>query len=415
MMTALPFSSGGVLAGVVDFVATHWMVSAAFRVLALALLAAAVTGTAAFIYRARTHQQFPEGPTVLIGLGAVGLALNTRLVFVQFLGENGDILTISEAGLNIAVFVAAGVAAYGGRRAGDQLATAERLSGRLQPDFSPLVRATGRIITVSLPEDPDDIHDIEGYDPVSTETKSALAGTKLDFPRGLTLVSLETQLAARLREEYTVGSVDVDLTEDGTIEYLAVGQHAAGLGPTLPPKSAAVSLRADPPFSATAGDTVQVWRVTEDAPERLGPAELRASVGGVVTVVTDESLARQVDPTAEYRLLTLPTDSHPDREFAAMLRREAETMSVVSLSAESPLVGSPVGALDVTLIAIRDETDEIDTIPKRDRVLRAGDHLFAIGRPDALRRLEGARGATPTAVAVSPVTGISLEESVSES
>ncbi len=375
------------------------ILAGAFRVVSLALVAAVATALVAFFYRVRTGQQFPEGPTVLIGLGTVALILNTRLILVQFVGD-GDALTQTEAIVNVIVFVAAGAASYGGRRAGERLGTSERVtSGRFQPDFSPLVRAVGRFITVTLPED---IDDIDGYDPVSEDTKKALSGKAFDFPRGMTVATLKTQLVTRLREEHDVGYVDVELADDGSVEYLAVGQRVAGLGPTLPPKSAAVAIRADPPLTASPGDTVQIWRVSEGTEERVGTAELRTTVGSVVTLVADESLARKLDPTVEYRLLTLAADSYPDKEFAAMLRREDETMSIVELDAGSPLVGKSVGSLETTLIAIRGVEGEIDTIPKRSRTLAAGETLFAIGKPDVLRRLELLKGTTTTDSPIPP-------------
>ncbi|WP_440764812.1 potassium transporter TrkA [Natronorubrum sp. DTA7] len=368
----------------------HPVVEGVLRIVGLALLAGIVTTIAAFVYRVRARTQFPEGATLILGLGAVALYLNTRLVFVQFIGDAGDPLTVTEAVVNISVFVAAGVASYGGRRIGDQAGTSERIDwGWLQPDFSPIVRAAGRFITVTLP---DEIEDIEGYEPVDDDTKSALAGQTLDFPRGLTVTDLRSQLVARLKEEHDIGYVDVELADDGTVEYLGVGQRAAGIGPTLPPNSAAVAVRADPPFSASAGDTVQLWRVNADGETRLGAAELRASVGPVATLITDDSIAKTVDPTEPYRLLTLAAESHPDREFAGMLRRADETMSLVDITDASPLVSTPLGALDVTIIAVRSPGGEVETIPKRDRSIDAGDQLFAIGRPESLRKLEAVAG-----------------------
>ena len=412
---------------------TNSLVEAAVRIAGLSVLAFVVTALASFVFRARVRNTFPEGATLILGLGVVAIYLNTRLVFVQFLGDAGDPLTTGEAVLNVSVFVAAGVASYGGRYAGNKAATSERIPwGRFQPDFSPIVRAAGRFITVTLPED---IEDIEGYDPVEEETKETLVGRTMDFPRGLTLVELQSQVIARLKEEHDVGYVDLEMTADGTVEFLAVGQRAAGLGPTLPPKSAAVAIRADPPFSATPGDTVQLWQVdstdinedcgeagegttdssgdvdgggsgtgvttgTDTRPnrreERIGTAELRASVGKVATVAADKAVADRVDPTVNHRLMTLSADSHPDREFGAMLRRGDETMSIVEISAESPLIGASVGALDVTIIAVRSTGGDVETIPKRDRLIAAGDSLFAIGRPETLRKLESSKGAHAT-------------------
>ncbi|WP_226039334.1 TrkA C-terminal domain-containing protein [Natrinema sp. DC36] len=67
-------------------------------------------------------------------------------------------------------------------------------------------------------------------------------------------------------------------------------------------------------------------------------------------------------------------------------------MSIVEISSESALVGVSVAALDATIIAIRSSGDDVGTIPKRDRVIRAGEQLFAIGRPDTLRKLDSASG-----------------------
>jgi len=365
----------------------------------MALLAGIVTMAVSFFYRIRTHREFPEGPTVLVGLGAVGLVLNTRLVLIQYVG-GGDPLTPVEAGLTVVVLVAAVAASYAGRRAGERLGTSRLVtSGRLQPAVSPLVRAIGRFITVELPEE---FRDIDGYDPVGEQTKTTLAGRQFDFPRGMTVAELETQLSTRLRDEYNIGYVDVELTEEGTIEYLAVGQRAAGLGPTLPPNAAAVAVRADPPFSATPGDTILLWRVDDGAESRVGTAELRASVGDITTVVTDKKTARSVDPTAEYRLMTLAAEAHPEREFAALLRRQDETTGVIELTAESPLVGSPAGALVPTLIAVRPAGSDIETIPARDRLLQAGDELFFIGRPDELRKLTTSQHTSSRVVSVEP-------------
>jgi hypothetical protein len=366
------------------------VVAAVLRIVGLALLAGAATTVATFVYRVRVRAKLPEGATLILGLGVVAVYLNTRLVFVQYVGGTGDPLSVDEAVINVTVFVVAGIAAYGGRYVGDALGTSDRISWRwLRPNVSPIVRAAGRFIAVKLP---DGIDDIEGYDPVAEETKRSLEGLTLEFPRGLTLSELEAELAARLTETHDVGYVDADLAADGTVEYLAVGQRPAGIGPTLPPKSAAVAIRADPSFSASPGDTLQVWNTGEGGPERVGTAELRASAGEVATVVTDESVADRLDPTVDYRLMTLAADAHPDREFAAMLRRSDETMSVVEVDAASPLVGVSVNALAVTILAVRSSDGGIETVPDRERVVQPGDALFAMGRPDALRKLEHANG-----------------------
>lgn len=371
-------------------VLTHPVVEAVVQIVGVALLAGIATAIATFVYRVRVRNKLPEGATLILGLGIVAIYLNTRSIFIQFIGESNSLPTVGEASLNVVIFVVAGIASYGGHYAGDKIAMSDRISWSwLQPDFSPIVRAAGRFITVTLPEE---IGDIEGYDPVEDETKNVLKGRKLDFPRGLTVSELQSQITIRLKEEYDIGYVDIDLTTSGTVDYLAVGQRAAGIGPTLPPNAAAVAVDADPPFSATPGDTVQLWQNGDDGEKRLGTAELRASVGTVATVVMDEPIAREIQPATDYRLMTLSADSHPDREFAAMLRRGDETMSIVEIRAESPFVGVAVGALDVTVIAVRSPGGEVETIPERGRLIQERDNLFTIGRPETLRKLETSVG-----------------------
>lgn len=368
------------------------LVSAAVRVVGVALFAAAVTLPVAFVYRSRMKADLPDGATLVIGLGVAAMYLNTRLALVQFVGEEAQPLALGNAVVNLVTFAAAGLASFGGRHLGHDTAESGLVSlHRFQPSLGPVVRATGRFIRIRLP---DEIEDIEGYDVVPDATKEALAGEKLDFPRGLTVEELRSQLVARLKERHQIGYVDVDLEEDGTVNHLAVGQRAIGLGPTLPPGTAAVAVRADPPFSASPGDTVHLWRPAEGdrEPERVGRGELRASVGSGATLVTDQETARAIDAGVEYRLVTLSAPSQADREFASMLRRSDETLGVLELTEESPMIGSSIAALDVTTIAVESADGTVETLPTATRVIRAGDRLHAIARPERLRVLANTPG-----------------------
>ncbi len=366
------------------------VLAAAARIVGLALLAGVTTMIAAFVYRVRVRTKLPEGATLILGLGVVAIALNTRLVFVQYVGGTGDPLSVREALVNVTVFVVAGMASYGGHRAGEALAVSDRFSlGWLRLDISPIVRATGQVITVTLPEE---IADLEGYDPVPEKTKATLEGRRLEFPRGLTVVELESELADRLGEDHDIGHVDLELAADGTVEHLGVGQRPAGIGATLPPNAAAVAVRADPPFGASPGDTLQLWHTEGGDPQQLGTAELRASVGNVATIVTDEAVAERVDPTVEYRLMTLSVESRPEREFAMLLRRSEKTTSAVTVGPESPLVGAPIGALAVAVLAVRSADGEVEPVPESDRAIAAGEQVIVVGRPDELRRLEATNG-----------------------
>lgn len=72
--------------------------------------------------------------------------------------------------------------------------------------------------------------------------------------RGLTVDELRRRITTRLREDYGVGNVDIELTEEGTVDYLAVGSRAAGIGPTPPaPATASTS-------GGTATGAPSAWR-----------------------------------------------------------------------------------------------------------------------------------------------------------
>ncbi len=83
-----------------------------------------------------------------------------------------------------------------------------------------------------------------------------------------------------------------------------------------------------------------------------------------------------------------------DREFASLLRAADETMGTATVEPGSTLDGAPVGSLAVSVVAITRDDTAPETIPSRERVLAAGDTIYAIATPDALRRLAQATEVT---------------------
>jgi hypothetical protein len=374
---------------------------AVVRILSLAVLAGAVSAGVSIAYRWYTRQTVPEGVAVLISLGIVALVLNTEQTLQSAIEGSQAGIDPWVAGATLTTFVASGVAADLGRRAGDSFAeNAFAVTGaaKLDREVSQLVRAVGRVVTVTLP---DDVEDIDGYDPVDQETKESLAGTTLVFPRRITVAELHDRLVARLKDDYGVGHVDADLAEDGTVEYLGVGSRAAGLGPTLAPGSVAVAVQADPANAASPGDTVQVWERTDGGLERVTTGELRATNGDVVTLAVDDDAAADLDDTTAYRLVTLPTSPNAAGEFASLLRAADETMGAVEVEEGSPLAGLTVGALDVTVAALRGTDRTVTAIPSRSTPIPAGTIVYVVARPDELRTFEAAAAAPATAETLS--------------
>lgn len=358
----------------------------------LSLGAGVLVAAAAAIYRWYFRQRVPFGVALLLDGSVVTLYLNTRVALGEAIAGRAEALTLTSVSFNLVVFVLAGVLVPAAWRAGDRVgiqllaATGTR---ELEGEVGRLVTTVGRAVTVELP---DEIDDIDGYDPVEESAKRALAGKTLIFPRRLTVEELRDRVVTRLKDDYEVGFVDVELEADGTASYLALGRRTAGIGPTLPPGAAAVAVHADPPNAAAAGDLVQVWRVDGDDRERITTAEIRGVADDTVTLALDE-----YDATAlaggEYRLLTLPHEPDADRQFAALLRNADETMAVATVAAGSDLDGMAVADVAGTVVAVRD-SERLDAIPSAERTLAAGNTVYVVARPDAARRLDAAATAS---------------------
>ena len=109
-------SLSALLIDIVDFP----VLTVLYRLIGLALLAAFVAGAVSFFFRWRTQSQLPEGPALLLGLGAVTLYLNTNIVLIQFLGADGEVLTSNAIAANLLIFAASTITAAAGWQVGDR-------------------------------------------------------------------------------------------------------------------------------------------------------------------------------------------------------------------------------------------------------------------------------------------------------
>jgi len=372
-------------------------IGAAVSLLVFALLSALAAGALTVAYRWYFKSLIPEGVSILAGVAIVALYINTASLGVVVSEGSVDLFRPGVVFFNVVALGVATFAAPVGRRLADAAAS-ELFSligvGHLNAEMSTMVRSVGRVTSITLP---DEISDMESYDPVTEETKAELAGKTLVFPRRLTVDELRSRLISRLKEDYAIGYVDVDLTEEGTIEYLAVGSRAAGVGATIAPGTVAVAVRADPPNNAASGDLLQVWSTgsADEPPERITDAELRGVAGDVVTLAVDEADAPLLSPTEQYRLVTMPAEPQADREFATLLRSVDETMSSITVGAASELVGESADSIKTAVLAIRPSEGKLLPLPARDRAFEAGETLYVLGRPDVLRRLEQRAAAPP--------------------
>ncbi|WP_418286326.1 potassium transporter TrkA [Halorubrum sp. DTA46] len=378
--------------------------TAAITLVTFAILSILVSGSAALAYRWYFRTEIPEGVAALLGVAVVALYLNTTSLGAVAVGEDPGLLAPESVFFNVVSLGVAAAVASAGRYVGDRLAVdVFALSGakQLEGELSGIVRAVGRFTAVTLPE-ASEINDMDTYDPVSTEKKAELADKTLLFARKLSGEQLRERLVERVKQDYGVAYVDVDIAADGTVEYFAVGSRAAGLGPTLAPGSAAVAVVADPPNNATAGDMVQVWQ-PEPKARRVATGELRGVAGDAVTVALDESDAEKLASEGPYRLVTLPAEPQADREFASLLRTVDETMAAVEIGTGSDLDEQTVGDVDVVVVAVRPAEGSVQPIPPQSYTFDGGDLVYLVARPDAIRRFEsaatgsGGGGSVPTA------------------
>jgi K+/H+ antiporter YhaU regulatory subunit KhtT len=360
------------------------------QAVAFSLVSLAVSAVAAVLYRWYFQTTIPPGLAALLGVAAVAIPLNTVGLLGDVIGAVGsDPFATQTVLVNVLTLLVAFAVTPIGRRIGDSIGrdtTVVSGAKELDAEVGRFVRTVGRVTAVELPAEAD-IEDMETYDPVASEVKARFAGKTLVFPNRLTVPELRDRLVTRLKEDYEVGYVDVELDVDGTVQYLAVGSRVAGIGPTLGPGTCAIAVEADPAHTASPGDVVQVWTDGED-PERITTAELRATAGDVVTLAADEADVAGLDADRAYRLVTLPTTPRADREFTSLLRAADETLGSAHLTEESSLVGKTVVDVDATVVAIRGADGSLDTLPRRTRELAAGDDVYVVGRPETLRRLE---------------------------
>lgn len=379
------------------------------QLVGLVAIAALLSAVGALAYRSVLDERIPRWLGVLAGVSGVALYLGTTPALEAVIREGVEPGEFAVALFNVGALLAGAGGGVLGGVVGDRFGT-EVLrwspTQDIDDDVSRLAQAVGQVTTVSLPNR---VEDAAGYDPIPERTKESLEGKNLVFPRALSVDELEVRVEDRLRSDYGVGTVDMEFDDGGNVSYLAVGTRAAGIGATLPPATNAVALRADPGFSASTGDIVQVWE--PDSMQRVLTGELRGVADDVVTIAIDAGDTPKVDPTRRYRLVTLPVEDRPDREFASLLRTAPETFSTATVEAGSPLHGLPVGALGLTVIAIRPDGGDPVPFPEGKYRLAPGDLLFVIARPGALRRLETAGEPLDPAVVSEQSASLPADES----
>ncbi|APW96795.1 hypothetical protein CHINAEXTREME_02975 [Halobiforma lacisalsi AJ5] len=391
------------MAVVLATLVTEWTETALINVLGFALLATIAATGIAFAYRRYGTRRLPIGVSALAGLAAVGLPLNVAATRGTAVIVGTDPFHHATAVYVLGAAFAGTVAAEGGRRIGDHLAC-EVYGIEPIPDTveaAAVLRSARLSGPIHLPET---IADADGYPVVNRETKRTLEGRTMLFPHALSIDDLESRLIDRLERDYGIGHASVDLARDGTVERLAIGGRRRGSSRTLPPDTAAVAVRADPPADATAGDPVELWTDRPDGVDsrRLAATgTLRATDETTATIAIDLADASAFDPAGngstasgpEYRLVTRPEMPTAVPELLAALETAPETVVRARVESGSDLENEFVDWVPGRVLLVeRGHEDggsgtELVPFPATDHTLSAGDALYALGTPAELEPL----------------------------
>ena len=263
------------------------------------------------------------------------------------------------------------------------------------------------------------VEDIEGYPPLTEETRQAIQESTWKFPVGLSVAELETKVAEKLTDAYSLADVTVSIDSEGLAEITAAPE-TAGLSRRIPTGKRAVSIRALLPTGLAIGDRVTLalsegsvsgtvvsaktdglsptnettavetdGGTDEESGERVPQAPTTTGGRGSVTVALSPEEARRV---VRENVAKLTVDSRgTNREYEALdvLEREDNQFQIVTISAGTPFDGI---ALDdakfrekfgVAVLGVRRNTERLVAPPRSTR-LAAGDELLITGTATAI-------------------------------
>ncbi|MHC3439434.1 TrkA C-terminal domain-containing protein [Natrialbaceae archaeon A-gly3] len=357
---------------------------AAVSVFGLVLLATLVVVLVAVGYRRTTTRRLPIAIGVLTGTSVAAVWVVTRTIKTGSVVGHLPVDGPASSAVVSTALVLTGFAAVAGRHLGDLVACDLYDIHRLEAngDAASLLRSARVVVAVDLP---DEVADVEGYEPIDESIQRDLEGTTVRFPRSCSLEERRDRLRGHVRREYGIDIVDVTFGENGTIDRLAVGNRQRGLADTLPSNTVAVSVRGLSSSRATPGDAVEVWTAGSNA-EFVSAGTLRATTGEIATVVVDAENADAFEYERRYRVIVAPDGPDDAYEFVSTLRGVEETIEAVSVEPDGPFAGEFVGWLPGRVLAI--ERDEgLVPLPDDRETLQEGDDLWVLGGPATLEEL----------------------------
>ncbi|NUB90704.1 potassium transporter TrkA [Haloterrigena sp. SYSU A121-1] len=248
------------------------------------IVPAFVAGSLGFLVRYFTGVTLP-------GFGVVVLALSIASVQGGLLGLIEPTIAQSPR-LLVAVLVVLMLALYAHNQ-GDKLGAElpRRLSltsirqRTLSTDVVELVGTVGRVTVRPTGE----IHDMEGYPPLSPDLRRSLKTDSWRLPADLPLSELESRLEERLRTDHDLADVTVTIDERARATITAA-PPSGGLSKRIPDGRRAVSIATLVPTGLARGDEVSI---------RAGDRTVSGTVLSARTEIDDERATAADEPPAD--------------------------------------------------------------------------------------------------------------------
>lgn len=277
-----------------------------------------------------------------------------------------------------------------------------------------------------------EVLDMEGYPPVPDDIRRAIKDGEWTFPADLPVPELETRFAERLRTEFDLADVSIQLDEKARATIVAA-PPLSGLSRRVPPGRRAVSVEALVPTGLARGDEVDV--VTEagtvhgtvlsarsgdggkGAPVRAAPEAEATTSGepggsggdavapdgepggppaptttggeGRVTVAVTRSEAEALLRVSRARVVVTARGHRREYELISLLRRAGKRFRRLTVRPGGALDGATLGSTPirddhgVAILAVR-RPDGWVMVPRGTTTVEAGDDLFVVGPPGSL-------------------------------
>ena len=258
-----------------------------------------------------------------------------------------------------------------------------------------------------------EVVDMEGYPPLSEETRTAIKTGEWRLPADLPISELETRFADRLKTDLDLADVSVTIDERGRATVVAA-PPLSGVSKRVPAGKRAVSVDALIPTGVARGDEVLVLaddlsvegtvvaarsgEKKEEKPKADGgeeeatpPVAAPTTTGGEgrLTVAVSRGDAERLLPVGRANVVVTARGTRREFELVSLLRRAGKRFRKLTVKPTGDLVGATLGAADVrdaygvAVLAVK-RPDGWTVAPRGSTELSAGDELFTVGTREAL-------------------------------